>query len=78
MDVIENIEGNTICAHGDSLVIPVRSYTKTFPQEFQDHIDRKGCPFPVWQKRRNQPREGSHQGDLPVMAPTPRPAQGVG
>lgn len=52
MDVIENIEGNTICAHGDSLVIPVRSYIKTFPQEFQDHIDRKGCPFPVWQKRR--------------------------
>ena len=52
MDVIENIEGNTICAHGDSLVIPVRSYIQIFPQEFQDHITQRGCPFKPWQMRR--------------------------
>jgi NADH-quinone oxidoreductase subunit F len=48
LDVCDNIEGNTICALGDSIAIPVRSYLQTFRHEFEAHINQKGCPFPAW------------------------------
>ncbi len=51
LDICDNIEGNTICALGDSISIPVRSYVELFTQEFEDHIRRKGCPFPAWSLR---------------------------
>ncbi len=53
MDVVGNIFGNTICAHGDSLVIPVRSYVEHFGQEFEDHVTLGRCPMGPWRKRRD-------------------------
>ncbi len=50
LDMCDNIEGNTICALGDSIAIPVRSYVQTFTDEFERHITGKGCPFPAWGK----------------------------
>ncbi len=51
LDVCDNIQGNTICALGDSIAIPVRSYVETFTEEFEDHIYRRGCWFPAWWSR---------------------------
>lgn len=51
MDVVDNIEGNTICALGDSIAIPVRSYLQTFRHEFDEHIRLAKCPFPAWSIR---------------------------
>ena len=48
LDMCNNIQGNTICALGDSIAIPVRSYVSVFTEEFEDHIKQKGCPFPMW------------------------------
>ena len=48
LDMCDNIQGNTICALGDSIAIPVRSYIEMFRQEFEDHIYRRGCWFPAW------------------------------
>lgn len=56
LDMCDNIQGNTICALGDSIAIPVRSYIKTFTDEFQRHIDEGGCPFPSWSKDGGSPR----------------------
>ncbi len=50
-DAIDNIEGNTICALGDSISIPVRSYLEIFRHEFEEHIRRGGCYFPKWWSR---------------------------
>jgi len=56
LDICNNIEGNTICAHGDSLAIPIRSYIKLFAHEFEDHIEHGRCPYPAWRTRRQQER----------------------
>ncbi len=50
LDMCDNIQGNTICALGDSIAIPVRSYIQTFTDEFEQHIKERGCPFPAWSK----------------------------
>ncbi len=52
LDMCDNIQGNTICALGDSIAIPVRSYLQVFPEEFEDHIKRQSCPYPAWSKRK--------------------------
>ncbi|MFW5967338.1 MAG: NADH-ubiquinone oxidoreductase-F iron-sulfur binding region domain-containing protein, partial [Persicimonas sp.] len=54
LDMCDNIQGNTICALGDSISIPVRSYLKTFTEEFQEHIDKGCCPYPSWGKDRDE------------------------
>lgn len=51
LDICENIEGNTICALGDSIAIPVRSYVQVFTEEFERHITQGGCWFPAWSNR---------------------------
>ena len=51
MDMCDNIQGNTICALGDSIAIPVRSYLQVFPEEFERHITEGGCWFPAWSRR---------------------------
>lgn len=56
LDMCNNIEGHTICALGDSMAIPVRSYIQTFPEEFEQHIREGGCSFPAWSKRRRLAR----------------------
>jgi NADH-quinone oxidoreductase subunit F len=48
LDVCNNIEGNTICPHGDAAAMAVRSYLKKFTQEFYDHVERGCCPFKPW------------------------------
>ena len=58
MEMCDNIEGNTICAHGDSLAMPVRSYMQLFPQEFEDHVTLGRCPMPAWRTRRYSHRQG--------------------
>jgi NADH-quinone oxidoreductase subunit F len=48
MDVCNNIEGNTICPHGDAASMAVRSYLQKFSQEFYDHVEQRRCPFKPW------------------------------
>lgn len=64
LDMCDNIQGNTICALGDSIAIPVRSYIEVFTQEFEDHINQKGCPFPQWSIRNNESQKASRPTEL--------------
>ena len=50
LDMCDNIQGNTICALGDSIAIPVRSYVQRFTEEFERHIKEGACPYPSWSK----------------------------
>lgn len=50
LDMVDNVQGNTICALGDALAIPVRSYLQVFPEEFEAHIEKGCCPYPKWGK----------------------------
>ncbi len=43
VDLSDRIQGNTICPLGDAVAMPVRSYVKTFRDEFQYHVDNKRC-----------------------------------
>lgn len=44
-DAPGNIVGRTFCALGDASCGVLESALKLFPEEFQAHIDQKGCPF---------------------------------
>lgn len=37
--------GTTICALSDAAAMPVLGFLKKFPQEFEKHIEAKGCPY---------------------------------
>ena len=39
------ILGKSLCALGDFAVYPVASYIKHWRAEFEEHIERAGCPF---------------------------------
>jgi NADH-quinone oxidoreductase subunit F len=39
------MEGNTICAHGDAAAWPVQGVLKKFRPEVEAHITGKGCPY---------------------------------
>jgi NADH-quinone oxidoreductase subunit F len=56
LDLCNNMQGNTICAHGDSLPTPLRSYIQLFAQEFEDHITLGRCPYPAWRRTRDVKR----------------------
>ena len=49
LDKIESIaariEGHTICAFGEALSWPARSYLKKFRPEFEEHVRLGRCPF---------------------------------
>ena len=49
LDLIESvaskIEGHTICAFGEALAWPARSYLKRFRAEFEEHVALGRCPF---------------------------------
>ncbi|MCA9564155.1 MAG: NADH-quinone oxidoreductase subunit F, partial [Myxococcales bacterium] len=45
MDVCNNVQGNTICALGDAMAMPIRSFLVKFPEEFQRAIDEGGAPL---------------------------------
>lgn len=72
MDMTGNIAGNTICALGDSITIPVQSYLELFRDEFVDHIENGGCSFPAWWSRDKSPRERPQRQPQP---PSEEPAQ---
>ncbi len=38
--------GNTICPLGDAGAMPVQSFLMKFPEEFEQHIKLKKCPYP--------------------------------
>jgi NADH-quinone oxidoreductase subunit F len=50
IDLLENvaakIEGHTICAFGEAIAWPTRSYVKKFMDEFKAHVAQQKCPFP--------------------------------
>jgi len=52
VEIADQIGGNTICALGDAASLPVQSFLKKFRDDFQAHIDHKGCPhdgpLPRW------------------------------
>ncbi len=43
--IASKIEGHTICAFGEALAWPARSYLKTFIKEFEQHVKDGRCPF---------------------------------
>ena len=43
--VASKIEGHTICAFGEALAWPARSYLKRFFSEFEQHVEQGCCPF---------------------------------
>src|SRR5262245_26757241 len=45
LDVCDRILGKCLCPLGDAAALPVASYVNTFRDEFQEHIDRGGCPY---------------------------------
>ena len=48
LNLSDNIQGRTICALGDAAAMPVRSFVKTFRDEFQYHIDHMKCMVPAY------------------------------
>jgi NADH-quinone oxidoreductase subunit F len=45
LDVCDRILGKCLCPLGDSDAIAVISYVTKFRDEFQRHLDERGCPF---------------------------------
>ena len=45
LSVCDRILGNCLCPLGDAAAMPVASYVDKFRAEFQEHVDRGGCPF---------------------------------
>ena len=43
--IAAKIEGHTICAFGEALAWPARSYLRKFRSEFVAHVEQKRCPF---------------------------------
>jgi NADH-quinone oxidoreductase subunit F len=50
-DLAVNMEGRTICPLADAAAMPVKSFVSKFREEFEAHVEKKGCPlsnpFPV-------------------------------
>jgi NADH-quinone oxidoreductase subunit F len=44
--ICKNMKGTTVCVLSDAAAMPVESYVIKFRSEFEEHIKRKGCPFP--------------------------------
>ena len=45
LDLCDNILGRAFCALGDGATSPVTSSIQLFRDEYQAHIDSRGCPF---------------------------------
>jgi len=41
----ENMLGRTFCPLGDAAAMPTIAFVKKFREEFEDHLDGKGCPY---------------------------------
>jgi NADH-quinone oxidoreductase subunit F len=45
LSVCDRMLGKSLCALGDFAVYPVASYARNFREEFEAHLDGRGCPF---------------------------------
>src|SRR4051794_11830287 len=45
LSVCDRILGKCLCPLGDAAAMPVASYVDRFRAEFQEHVDRGGCPY---------------------------------
>jgi NADH-quinone oxidoreductase subunit F len=45
LDICNNVEGNTICALGDAMAMPIRSFVVKFEDEFRRHVELGHCPY---------------------------------
>ena len=45
LDVCDRILGKSLCALGDFAAWPVAAYVSKFRDEFEAHLDGRGCPF---------------------------------
>jgi NADH-quinone oxidoreductase subunit F len=45
LSVCDRILGKCLCPLGDAAAMPVASYVTKFRDEFQAHVDRRGCPY---------------------------------
>ena len=45
LSVCDRMLGKSLCALGDFAVYPVASYARHFREEFEAHLDGRGCPF---------------------------------
>jgi len=43
--VAKSIEGRTICAFGEAIAWPVAGFLRHFREEFDRHVQNRGCPF---------------------------------
>jgi NADH-quinone oxidoreductase subunit F len=48
LSVSGEIAGKVLCALGDFATSPVVATVNQYREEYQRHIDEKGCPFPAW------------------------------
>jgi NADH-quinone oxidoreductase subunit F len=46
MEVCRGISGKTLCALGDTAILPIMSSIERFRGEYEHHIEKKGCPVP--------------------------------
>jgi NADH-quinone oxidoreductase subunit F len=45
LDICDGMDGRSFCPLGDASAWAVRSNVKLFTEEFQAHVDQRGCPF---------------------------------
>ena len=45
LSVCDRILGKCLCPLGDAAAMPIASYVSKFREEFQEHVDGRGCPF---------------------------------
>ena len=45
LDLCDQIQGHTICAHGDAAAMPIRAIVTKFRNEFDQHIAEGRCPY---------------------------------
>ena len=46
LSICKNVAGNSLCALGDAAVGPVKSLVERFPEEIEQHVRERACPFP--------------------------------
>jgi NADH-quinone oxidoreductase subunit F len=45
LSVCDRMVGRSLCALGDFATYPVASYARSYREEFEAHLDGRGCPF---------------------------------
>jgi NADH-quinone oxidoreductase F subunit len=66
ISIVNNVQGNTICALGDAMAMPVRSYVTKFREEFEAHIDAPEQARRHFQKQSNE----ATSSEMGLLRPT--------